>query len=309
MQPDTGQPYWLGEGCKNAFVLFDLLQSPELLQYEFLESAHRILLCEERDDALILLPHASAQQHLKVKMLILEPDQSLAAFCGNGARVVAAYLQKFYSERHQNFSIVAHDGEHELLSLENGDFGVGMPAPKLLPSSSVFVSEQAQNSFKKTPEGLWSLSLDFQGREHVLFFVESGEPHLVMCGSMNSAELHNFGAYLNSELWKLFPLGINVNQVCILEGSTISAMTYERGVNRITPACGTGAVSCATVCRILRKPTAQIITVQMPGGRLLVEYDERSKRSILQGPATLHLKIFTSPSSPRHKHAKTVEYY
>jgi hypothetical protein len=43
-----------GEGCRNDFVIFDLLDAPETFSEIFLDQAHAVLLDERKDDALIL---------------------------------------------------------------------------------------------------------------------------------------------------------------------------------------------------------------------------------------------------------------
>lgn len=84
-------PFWRGEGCANTFIVFDLIESPELFTEHFIQKALLALLEEGCDDALILLP---TQEPATFIMKVLEPDGSFAQFCGNGSRVVAAYLSK-----------------------------------------------------------------------------------------------------------------------------------------------------------------------------------------------------------------------
>ena len=83
--------FWRGEGCANTFIVFDLIESPELFTEHFIQKALQALLDEGCDDALILLP---TQEPATFIMKVLEPDGSFAQFCGNGSRVVAAYLSK-----------------------------------------------------------------------------------------------------------------------------------------------------------------------------------------------------------------------
>lgn len=87
-------PFWRGEGCANTFIVFDLIASPELFTEDFIQKAHRALLEEKCDDALILLP---TQEPRTFVMKVLEPDGSFAQFCGNGSRVIAAYLTQRYN--------------------------------------------------------------------------------------------------------------------------------------------------------------------------------------------------------------------
>ena len=279
--------YWLGEGCRNDFVIFDLLDEPGMFSEMFLYQAHQILLTERKDDALILVPEQTSSQQFRLKMIVLEPDRSIAAFCGNGARVVAAYLEQKYAPSSPQFLLAAHDGDHELFFLGHGVYGVDMLATKTDPALSQFVSESARKMFetRSLHEQAWPVR--FENRDLLCYFTETSEPHLVLFDSLTSEELTAFGAYLNVERRDLFPLGINVNQIVVLDHTTIRVWTYERGVNRITQACGTGSTSSAVLCHLLGRVQSATIHVQTSGGALVIAYDAQQNRSVLQGPARI----------------------
>lgn len=74
------------------------------------------------------------------------------------------------------------------------------------------------------------------------------EPHLVTFDPISEKELFDLGEYVNRSQREHFPLGINLNQVRIRDKG-LEVVTFERGVNRITAACGTGA----TKLRMARK--------------------------------------------------------
>lgn len=280
-------PYWIGEGCRNDFVIFDLLDAPETFSETFLDQAHQILLDERKDDALILLPEQISSQQFRLKMIVLEPDRSIAAFCGNGARVVAAYLEQKYAPPYPRFFLAAHDGDHELFFLGYGIYGVDMLATKTDPALSQFVSESARGLFEMRSRCEQVLPVRFQHRDLPCYFSETSEPHLVLFEALSSEELTAFGAYLNDERRDLFPLGINVNQVEVLNTTTIAVQTYERGVNRITQACGTGSTSSAVLGYLLGRVQTANIHVQTSGGALVIAYNAQQKRSVLQGPARI----------------------
>lgn len=66
--------------------------------------------------------------------------------------------------------------------------------------------------------------------------------------------LRQIGLYLNKQRRDLFPNGINVNFARIIEnGSTvIEYRTFERGINKETLSCGTGAVAVAYIAQQLK---------------------------------------------------------
>ena len=66
-----------------------------------------------------------------------------------------------------------------------------------------------------------------------------------------------------------FPKGANVNMYEWLDGETVRILTYERGVEDYTLACGTGSASVAVVLWLEGKVKDRL-TVENPGGTLVV---------------------------------------
>ena len=67
-----------------------------------------------------------------------------------------------------------------------------------------------------------------------------------------------------------FPKGANVNLYTWLDESTIRILTYERGVEDYTLACGTGSGSTAVVLWLKGLVPSGKLTVENPGGTLAV---------------------------------------
>ncbi len=67
-----------------------------------------------------------------------------------------------------------------------------------------------------------------------------------------------------------FPKGANINFVKILGPDALKAITYERGVEDFTLACGTGCGSIAAALTLLDLVSGNNIYIHMPGGRLTV---------------------------------------
>ena len=70
---------------------------------------------------------------------------------------------------------------------------------------------------------------------------------------------------------KYFPKGINVNFVEIMGNNSLFVHTYERGVEQVTLACGTGSASSAVVAASKHLITSPV-TVQTQGGTLIVDF-------------------------------------
>lgn len=84
----------------------------------------------------------------------------------------------------------------------------------------------------------------------------------------------------------LFPHGTNVNFLRRLPGGSLSAITYERGVEDITESCGTGSTACAIAANIVWGCGTEI-DVHNPGGvnsvRLDFADDGKSVHAYLRG--------------------------
>lgn len=279
--------YWLGEGCQNTFVLFDLLQHPELFSDTFVTYAHECLLTEQRDDALILLPMGSTNHLQRIKMVIVEPDGSFAAFCGNGARVIAAYWECCLHRDPQGFTLVTADEQkdHPVTALGDGYYRINLLSALTIPQFSHFLVRKAALSCIKEAQDIWRFPLEHDGRAYSLYFAQTGEPHFICFAALSREELIALGQLLNMSYRSHFPHGINLNAVTIVDDATIAIRTYERGVNRITMSCGTGAACSARISQLRGAIGSPVVTVSAEGGELVVEYRPYERHLLLSGPA------------------------
>lgn len=91
-----------------------------------------------------------------------------------------------------------------------------------------------------------------------------------------------------------FPKGINVNFYRVLDDSTARILTYERGVEDYTLACGTGSAAVALVLWAKGKLPGGKLAVENPGGTLLISVEEKDgkvEKLLLDGPTEI-LKIY-----------------
>lgn len=268
--------YVKGEGCGNTFLIFDFLDNALKVSQNVLMSAHTALLQEKRDDALILQKEYEDADQLILKMIVLEPDQSIAEFCGNGARVVSCYLQMKYGLTKKSIFLQTTRGKRKIWWQDDNYF-VDMGKTVLHFRESKFFAPQLKNMI---------LGLGF--RQFSFFWTETMEPHLVTFDAISEEELQTLGMYLNLQQRELFPLGANVNKVEVIDHEHLKVTTFERGVNRITNACGTGSTSSVMLAKELgHVQTSGNISVETKGGTIMVQ--PRKKRAIMYGPATIDL--------------------
>ncbi len=87
-----------------------------------------------------------------------------------------------------------------------------------------------------------------------------------------------------------FPKGANVNFYTWLDETTIRILTYERGVENYTLACGTGSGSTAAALWSEGKLPGGRLTVENEGGTLQITVTQEAgqlKELLLEGPAVV----------------------
>ncbi|MCF0138040.1 MAG: hypothetical protein HUJ66_06740 [Oscillospiraceae bacterium] len=117
---------------------------------------------------------------------------------------------------------------------------------------------------------------------------DPGIPHAVVLTDWEAVpetELRELGRQLRFS--PAFPKGANVNFVKLTEKDSVRAVTYERGVEDFTLACGTGSGSIAVALTLMGLTDGRGLRISMPGGELLVSLkaDAEGVRDIfLTGP-------------------------
>ena len=89
---------------------------------------------------------------------------------------------------------------------------------------------------------------------------------------------------------KAFPKGANINFYDWVAPGEVRVLTYERGVEDYTLACGTGCGSTASVLATLGQLPEGKLTCHVPGGTLAVTVEQVGKTItslLLEGPAVV----------------------
>ena len=143
------------------------------------------------------------------------------------------------------------------------------------------------------------LRLDCQaeacGRRWDCSYVELGTPglpHAVVpfpgLAQKSMEEMRELGRELR---WApAFPKGANVNFCDITGPDQVTELTYERGVEDFTYACGTGTGSAVLVLTLTGRVSGENVEVSVPGGRLRVTIDREGdavKAIWLTGPTNI----------------------
>jgi diaminopimelate epimerase len=124
----------------------------------------------------------------------------------------------------------------------------------------------------------------YTNTEHVVYPVQQHELE-------NEQVLVNQGQFFRNHQ-DFQPAGTNVNFITGMDKNNVWLQTYERGVENLTLACGTGAIAAALAWHHLQLANSGEYTyhVNVKGGTLLVHFsfDEENKmyKNIkLEGPA------------------------
>jgi diaminopimelate epimerase len=234
-------------GTFNDFVVLDQREHVQPKIDDLSAFARKI--CDRRggvgaDGLLVLLPSDRAY----ARMRVINADGSEAEMCGNGMRCAIRYLSERGEGEH--FAIETLAGIIIADVLEKGEayeirLNLGIPA-----------FEQRELPFPMAA------------------FVSLGNPHIVIFEqSADAIDLVATGQRMPD---------VNVHVAVPVDRHRVDVRHFERGVG-VTYACGTGAVAAAAAAIELGLAESPV-DVQVPGGRLRVEWDG-SNEAYLTGPA------------------------
>ena len=206
-------------------------------------------------------------------MLFYNADGSLGEMCGNGARCIARYGYEH-----------GLAGERQHIETTAG-LVVGQRVTK--ERYRVRLNDPSVIDLHRRVEAL--------GREFELCYLELGDPGLphavLLTPELEEIDRKTLFA-LGCELryCPAFPKGANVTFVKPIGKDALKAVTFERGVEDFTLACGTGCGSTVAALSLLGLVSGKEVAVSMPGGELSVSVDISSgtaKDIYLIGPAVV----------------------
>ena len=203
-----------------------------------------------------------------VKMRMFNADGSEGKMCGNGIRCVAKYCYDNAIVNKKQMTIETLSGIKNVeIHTQNGvaklitvDMGKAELAPKKVP-------------VKLDGKSVVDRAIEIGGKEYNVTCVSMGNPHaVVFVKNVESLNVEKLGkAFEESEL---FPDGVNVEFVKVIDKHTLKMRVCERGSGE-TWACGTGACAVA-VAAVLNGycNKDEDICVKLLGGDLVVKYTD-----------------------------------
>jgi len=259
-------PFRKMHGLGNDFVVIDARAQPVPV------TARRAAALADRRtgigcDQLIVL---ETSDQADVRMRIFNPDGGEVEACGNASRAVGLLLAgERTSERAGETRIETLGG---LIVAQAGDAGisVAMGVPRFDWNAIPLAYAMDTLAMPVAWEALENPVAVNVGNPHVVFFVPDAD----------AIDLERLGPIIEHD--PLFPDRINVNVATLTGPDALKLRVWERGAG-LTRACGTGA--CATaIAAMRRRLTGRRVTVTLPGGPLVIEWDAHDT-VIMTGPA------------------------
>jgi diaminopimelate epimerase len=215
----------------------------------------------------ILALTSAVMDEVDYTMIYRNPDGSNAGMCGNGARCIALFAHSLGYDANHHFNVHGTVYEAEIKS-----------------SNTVCISFPIQTKVREQTVNGQQLYQLFTGTEHIVLPVN--EEKLA-----KEDELRTEGSkWRHHENFQ--PQGTNVNFISGIDKSELKLQTFERGVEDLTLACGTGAIASALVWHYLQKGgcSSNTFHIQTSGGTLKVHFTLDPKSKIysnikLEGPA------------------------
>ena len=209
-------------------------------------------------DGLILL---NGHSDFPFEMKYFNADGVEGTLCGNGSRC-AVLFAKHLGIIVDETTFLANDGAHKAW----------------INNSKITVDIRPVEIGKPLLGGIW---------------INTGSPHLVvMVDNLDQFNVSSNGLALRSHD-ELSPEGANINFVEQLGDERFAVRTFERGVERETLSCGTGAVAVALAMHQTNRSDKTHLKIVMKGGTLDVEFIATSngfEKIKLTGPACFVFK-------------------
>lgn len=253
-------------GAGNDFVIINALE--EALDLDSLPSLAKTL-CDRRlgigADGLMI---CTASEDHDFRLLFYNADGSLGEMCGNGARCICRYGYEH-----------GLCGENALVETTAGTVTGERISQTLY---RIRLNDPTVIDLHRTAEGFDCsyIELGSPGLPHAVLIMNDWD-------AMDRHELFALGQRLRYS--SAFPKGANVSFVKLIGSQSVKAITFERGVEDFTLACGTGSGSIVTALTLMGLVSGDEVGVLMPGGELKVTLKDKAnaRELYLTGPTCI----------------------
>ncbi|WP_462331475.1 diaminopimelate epimerase [Schwartzia sp. (in: firmicutes)] len=262
------------QGCGNDFVLVDdrseSIKNPAELSIKMCDRHFGI----GADGLILIRPSDKAD----TRMRIYNTDGSEAEMCGNGIRCFARWVYELGLVPGEEFTV---------------ETGAGILVPRIIKENGkitgvrVDMGEPVLEAEKIPTAGFGpgrvvSKPLTVLGESYKVTCVSMGNPHcVVLWDDLSTLDIEKLGPAFESH--EAFPNRVNTEFVSVRDRSHVRMRVWERGA-AVTMACGTGACATLTAC-VLNDRTDRQAEVELDGGKLFIEWNEKDNHIYMTGPA------------------------
>ncbi|WP_271409760.1 diaminopimelate epimerase [Pseudomonas sp. Q1-7] len=220
----------------------------------------------------LLIVEAPTNPDVDFRYRIFNSDGSEVEQCGNGARCFARFVIDKRLTVKKRIRVETKGGIIELDVRPDGQVTVDMGPPRLDPQQVPFIADTEALSYP----------VEVDGQSVELAAVSMGNPHAVLrVDDVASAPVRSLGPIL--EHHPRFPQRVNVGFLQVIDRKHAKLRVWERGAGE-TLACGTGA--CAAAVAAIRQGWMDSpVLIDLPGGRLSIEWAGPGQPVMMTGPA------------------------
>ena len=253
---------WYMSGAGNDFMVIDARNQT----MNFSETAKRLCALTGADGFMAV----DCSEKADFKLHFYNSDGSRGEMCGNGSRCVSRFAYD-HGIAPEHMTIETDAGLIQSVRLSENRYRVWLNTPGVLDLNR--------------KDGIAYVELGCPGIPHAVAEVADLE-------YAHREKLRDWAKQLRFD--PAFPKGANVNLYRILEPGRIRILTYERGVEDYTLACGTGSGSTAVVLWYKGLLPDGRAAIENPGGTLELEVrgnHGRVEELIMSGPAEVLKEI------------------
>ncbi|HAC68531.1 MAG TPA: diaminopimelate epimerase [Pseudomonas sp.] len=220
----------------------------------------------------LLIVEAPSNPDVDFRYRIFNADGSEVEQCGNGARCFARFVLDKRLTAKKRIRVETKGGIIVLDVRNDGQVRVDMGPPRRAPSDIPF----------QAPAEALSYPLEVDGQTVDIAALSMGNPHAVLrVEDVHNAPVHTLGPKI--EHHTRFPQRVNVGFLQVVDRHQALLRVWERGAGE-TQACGTGACAAA-VAAISQGWMDSPVSLDLPGGRLSIEWAGPGKPVMMTGPA------------------------
>lgn len=265
-------------GLGNDFVVIDNTANDISLSSELIKKIANRHFGVGCDQILVLQLPSILAPDVDFFYLVFNSDGSEAGQCGNGVRCLAKYVNIQGISKNESLVFATKDTKTKTFLDADGLVTAITQGPVFEPENIPLIDNAQAIRYK----------LQISDTDEIEFgAVWVGNPHaVVLVDDVDAAPVKALGSLISNST--VFPEKANVNFMQIMDSHHIKLRVYERGSGE-TLACGSGASASVVMGRLWGFLDTDVV-VKLPGGDLVVRWNEADRNILITGPAEL---VFT----------------